>query len=78
MGFRTFSVGLLMKILKISKLNKFYDSNKHLEDTEFLNAILDDLDIKFEIPKKISNAYLKMALTSPYLTMLGGIDGVYC
>jgi hypothetical protein len=31
-----------MKILKISKLNKFYDSNKHLEDTEFLNAIVDN------------------------------------
>jgi ubiquitin C-terminal hydrolase len=58
-----------MKILKISKLNKFYDSNKHLEDTEFLNAILDNLHIKFEIRKRTSNAYLKMALTSPYLTI---------
>jgi hypothetical protein len=36
-----------MKILKISKLNKFYDSNKHLEDTEFLNAIVDNLNLKF-------------------------------
>jgi hypothetical protein len=64
-----------MKILKISKLNKFYDSNKHLEDTEFLNAILDDLDINLKF-RKISNAYLKMALTSLSNHPLGGIDGV--
>jgi hypothetical protein len=30
--FGTFSGWLLMKILKISRLNKFYDSNKHLKD----------------------------------------------
>jgi hypothetical protein len=45
----TFSGWLLMKALKISKLNKFYDGNKHLKDVDFLNAILDDLQIKFEI-----------------------------
>jgi hypothetical protein len=28
-----------MKALKISKLNKFYDGNKHLKDVDFLNAI---------------------------------------
>ena len=47
----TFSGWLLMKVLKISTLNKFYDKNKHLEDVAFLNAILDDLEIKFEIPE---------------------------
>jgi hypothetical protein len=36
--------------IKISKLNKFYDGNKHLKDVDFLN-ILDDLQIKFEIPE---------------------------
>jgi hypothetical protein len=41
-----------MKALKISKLNKFYDGNKHLKDVDFLNAILDDLQIKFEIPEE--------------------------
>jgi hypothetical protein len=34
---------LLMKVLKISTLNKFYDRNKHLKDIDFLNAIVDDL-----------------------------------
>jgi hypothetical protein len=41
---------LLMKVLKISTLNKFYDRNKHLKDIDFLNAIIDDLQIKFDIP----------------------------
>jgi hypothetical protein len=31
--------------IKISKLNKFYDGNKHLKDVDFLNAILDDLQV---------------------------------
>jgi hypothetical protein len=35
---------------KISTLNKFYDRNKHLKDIDFLNAIIDDLQIKFDIP----------------------------
>ncbi|MFT5964703.1 MAG: putative hemolysin [Flavobacterium sp.] len=75
--FGTFSGWLLMKILKISKLNKFYDSNKHLEDTEFLNAILDDLDIKFEIPQE---DFKRLPKDGAYITIsnhpLGGIDGV--
>ena len=41
-GFRTFSGWLLMKVLKISTLNKIYDRNKHLSELEFLNAILDE------------------------------------
>ena len=32
----------LMKVLKISTLNRFYKRNKHLNDGEFLDAILDD------------------------------------
>jgi hypothetical protein len=48
--FGTFSGWLLMKVLKISTLNKFYDRNKHLKDIDFLNAIIDDLQIKFDIP----------------------------
>ena len=43
----TFSGWLLMKVLKISTLNKVYDRNKHLQDVDFLNGILDDLQIKF-------------------------------
>ncbi len=75
--FGTFSGWLLMKVLKISKLNKFYDSNKHLKDIEFLNAIVDDLQIKFEIPK---DDLKRLPKEGAYITIsnhpLGGIDGV--
>jgi putative hemolysin len=73
----TFSGWLLMKALKISTLNKFYDSNKHLKDIEFLNAILDDLQIKFEIPEQ---DFKRLPKEGAYITIsnhpLGGIDGV--
>ena len=36
----TFSGWLLMKVLKISTLNKIYDRNKNLEGINFLNSIL--------------------------------------
>lgn len=49
----TFIGWLLMKVTKISTLNKIYNKNKHLNNVTFLNALLDDLEIKFEIPRKI-------------------------
>ena len=39
----------LMKILRLSALNRKYDKFKHLQGSEFLNALLDDLQISFEI-----------------------------
>src|SRR5690606_12084924 len=48
----TFLGWTLMKILRISELNKIYDRNKHLQGTDFLNAILDEFQIKFEIPEE--------------------------
>jgi len=73
----TFSGWLLMKILKISTLNKIYDRNKHLSDLEFLNAILDEFQIKFEIPEEDLK---RLPKEGPYITIsnhpLGGIDGI--
>lgn len=73
----TFSGWLLMKVLKISTLNKIYDRNKHLSDVEFLNAILDELEIKFEIPEEDLK---RLPKDGAYITIsnhpLGGIDGV--
>jgi len=73
----TFSGWLLMKVLKISTLNKMYDRNKHLKDVDFLNAILDELKIKFEIPDEDLK---RLPKDGAYITIsnhpLGGIDGI--
>jgi len=73
----TFSGWLLMKILKISTMNKIYDRNKHLNDLPFLNSILDEFQIKFEIPEEDLK---RLPKTGAYITIsnhpLGGIDGI--
>jgi putative hemolysin len=75
--FGTFSGWLLMKALKISTLNKIYDRNKHLSELEFLNAILDEFQIKFEIPEEDLK---RLPKDGAYITVsnhpLGGIDGI--
>ncbi|WP_298222434.1 lysophospholipid acyltransferase family protein [Flavobacterium sp.] len=73
----TFSGWLLMKVLKISTLNKIYDRNKHLSDVEFLNAILDEFQINFDIPEE---DFKRLPKDGAYITIsnhpLGGIDGI--
>ena len=75
--FGTFCGWLLMKALKISTLNKIYDRNKHLSEIEFLNAILDEFQIKFEIPEE---DFKRLPKEGAYITIsnhpLGGIDGI--
>ena len=73
----TLSGWMLMKALKISTLNKIYDRNKHLDDLEFLNAILEEFQIEFEIdPEELK----RLPKKGPYITIsnhpLGGIDGI--
>jgi putative hemolysin len=73
----TFIGWLLMKVLKISTLNKIYNRNKHLEHVNFLNAILEDFQIKFEIPEEDLK---RLPKDGAYITVsnhpLGGIDGI--
>ena len=75
--FGTFSGWLLMKVLKISTLNKIYNRNKHLKDIEFLNGILDEFQIKFEIHE---DDLKRLPKDGAYITVsnhpLGGIDGI--
>ena len=75
--FGTFTGWMLMKILKISTLNDIYDRNKHLSEVEFLNAILDEFKIKFEIPEE---DFKRLPKDGAYITIsnhpLGGIDGI--
>jgi putative hemolysin len=73
----TFAGWVLMKVLKISTLNKLYDRNKNLEEIEFLNSLLDELQIKFEIPEEDLK---RLPKDGAYITIsnhpLGGIDGI--
>jgi putative hemolysin len=73
----TFFGWLLMKLLKISTLNKIYNRNKHLKDLAFLEAILDEFQIKFEIPEEDLK---RLPKDGAYITVsnhpLGGIDGI--
>lgn len=73
----TFLGWLLMKVTKISSINSFYDNNKDLEGTEFLDAILDYYEIDFEIPEE---DFKRLPKDGSFITIsnhpLGGIDGV--
>jgi len=75
--FGTFLGWILMKVLKISTLNKIYNRNKHLSDLEFLDSILDEFQIKFEIPEEDLK---RLPKNGAYITVsnhpLGGIDGI--
>lgn len=73
----TFMGWLLMKLLKISTINKFYKKNQHLKDVEFLDKILEEFQIKFEIPEEDLK---RLPKDGAYITVsnhpLGGIDGI--
>ena len=73
----TFMGWLLMKLLKISTLNQFYKRNSHLEGVAFLDKILEEFQIKFEIPEEDLK---RLPKHGAYITVsnhpLGGIDGI--
>ena len=73
----TFMGWFLMKVTKISSINRFYDKHKHLEGVAFLDAILSHYEIDFEIPQE---DFKRLPKEGSYITIsnhpLGGIDGV--
>ena len=78
LGFLGSFVGwIILRIIRISAINKIYDNNKNKSDLDFLNGILDDCKIKFEIPEEDLKRIPK---EGPFITIsnhpLGGIDGV--
>jgi len=78
LGFLGSFVGwIILRILRISTINKIYDNNKNKSDLDFLNGILDDCKIKFEIPEEDLKRIPK---EGSFITIsnhpLGGIDGV--
>lgn len=78
LGFMGTFVGWsLLQVLNISKLNRIYDRQKHLSDLDFINALLDEFEVNFEIPEEDLRRIPK---TGPFITIsnhpLGGIDGI--
>ena len=73
----TFMGWLLLRVLRISALNRIYDKNKNKSDLDFLNGVLDDCEIKFEIPEEDLKRIPK---EGPFITIsnhpLGGVDGI--
>ncbi|WP_394973888.1 GNAT family N-acyltransferase [uncultured Croceitalea sp.] len=75
--FGTFVGWILMTATKITSINRFYDNNKDLEGTQFLDAILKHYEIDFEIPEE---DFKRLPKNGSFITIsnhpLGGIDGV--
>ena len=73
----TFTGWILMKVLNISTLNKVYDKHKHLNDLEFVTALIEEFEVNFEIPEEDLKRIPK---TGAFITIsnhpLGGIDGI--
>ena len=67
----------LMKVTRLSSINSFYDSIKHLNGTEYADAILKHYEIDFEIPEE---DFKRLPKEGAYITIsnhpLGGIDGI--
>jgi putative hemolysin len=67
----------LMKILRISTLNNLYNKHKNKDTCDFLNGLLEDLQIEFEIPEEDLRRIPK---TGAFITIsnhpLGGVDGI--
>lgn len=73
----TLSGWFLMKVLNLSTLNKVYDKHKDKQDLHFLNSILEEFEINFEIPVE---DFKRLPKDGAYITVsnhpLGGIDGI--
>lgn len=73
----TLSGWVLMKVLNLSALNTVYDKHKDKSDLHFLNSILEEFEINFEIPEE---DFKRLPKDGAYITVsnhpLGGIDGI--
>ena len=73
----TFIGWVMLKVLRISRLNRIYDKHKDKKDVAFLNAILDEVQIQFEIPEEdLKRIPKEGAFISVSNHPLGGIDGI--
>ena len=68
---------VLMALPRITTCNKIYDKYKHLEGLEFINALIEEFEVDFEIPEEDLKRIPK---NGAFITIsnhpLGGIDGI--
>jgi putative hemolysin len=73
----TFVGWLLIRVLRISYINKIYKNNKKKEGLAFLNGVLNDCNIIFQVPEEdLKRIPKEGAFISVSNHPLGGIDGV--
>lgn len=78
LGFLGTGIGwLILKTTKLSRINREYDKRKDLKGTDFIDSILNEFEIDYEIPEKDLKRIPK---EGPFITIsnhpLGGIDGM--
>ncbi|MGO4918626.1 GNAT family N-acyltransferase [Maribacter spongiicola] len=75
--FGTFIGWMLLKVTRLSRINRDYDSIAHLEGEDYANAILELYEIDYEIPEE---DFRRLPKEGPYVTIsnhpLGAIDGI--
>jgi len=73
----TFIGWVLLKVTRISTVNKIYNKHKNKKDLDFFNALLNEFQVNFEIPK---SDLKRIPKNGAFITIsnhpLGGIDGV--
>lgn len=75
--FGTFMGWILLKVTKISNMNRQYDKMSHLDGEDFLDAVLEHYQIDYEVP---SEDLKRIPKAGPFITVsnhpLGGMDGI--
>jgi len=73
----TFIGWILKNVLRISAINRIYNNNKDKSDVAFLDGVLEDCKIEFEIPE---SDLKRIPKEGAFITIsnhpLGGIDGI--
>ena len=77
-GFLGDSIGwMILKTTKLSRINREYDKRKNLNGIDFIDSILNEFEIDFDIPEKDLKRIPK---DGSFITVsnhpLGGIDGM--
>lgn len=67
----------VLQAMGVNRLNTLYDKTNHLPGTEFIDMLLDEFDIEFELPEEDLKRIPK---TGSFITVsnhpLGGMDGI--